>query len=166
VVLDRDILSQMAFRPIIPDNIRSTDARIFASEKMGLKESSPMSLDDRLSYDAENNVVYVNFEGMNIETEEDAEKLADYLDRYFSRLGRKVHVVVNYDNFNLGPAARDTFFAMVKHNEDDYFLSSTRYSTDAFFRHQLGEDFAEADLGQRIYRNFDEARKSLRVRDL
>jgi propionate CoA-transferase len=103
---------------------------------------------------------------MNIGTEEEADKLADYLDRYFSRLGRKVHVVVNYDNFDLGPAARDTFFAMVKHNEDHYFLSSTRYSTDAFFRHQLKEDFAEADLEQRIYRNFDEARKSLRVRDL
>jgi propionate CoA-transferase len=166
VVLDRDILSQMAFRPAIPDNIRSMDARIFVEEKMGLKDSSPMSLDDRLSYDAENNVVYANFEGMSLETEEDAEKLADYLDKYFSRLGQRVHVVVNYDNFTLGPAARDTFFAMVKHNEDDYFLSSTRYSTDAFFRHQLKEDFTEADLEQRIYRNFDEARKSLRVRDL
>jgi hypothetical protein len=55
---------------------------------------------------------------------------------------------------------------MVKHNEDNYLLSSTRYSTDAFVRHQLGENFAEADLEQRIYRNFDEARKSLRVRDL
>ncbi len=166
VVLDRDILSKMAFRPIIPDNIRSMDARIFVEARMGLKDSSPMSLDDRVSYDAQNNVVYVNFEGMSLETEEEAEALADYLDRYFSRLGRKVHVVVNYDNYNLGPAARDTFFAMVKHNEDNYFLSSTRYSTDAFFRHQLGEDFAEADLGQRIYRNFDEARQSLRVRDL
>src|SRR3712207_1032956 len=40
VVLGRDILSQMAFRPTIPDNIRSMDARIFAGEKMGLKESS------------------------------------------------------------------------------------------------------------------------------
>jgi propionate CoA-transferase len=166
VVLGRDILSQMAFRPVIPDNIRSMDARIFLEGKMGLEESSPMSLDDRLSYDAENNVVYANFEGMSIGTEEEADKLADYLDRYFSKLGRKVHVVVNYDNFDLGPAARDTFFAMVKHNEDCYFLSSTRYSTDAFFRHQLKEDFAEADLGQRIYHNFDEARKSLRVRDL
>ena len=166
VVLGRDILSQMAFRPVIPDNIRSMDARIFLQGKMGLDESSPMSLDDRLSYDAENNVVYANFEGMDIGTEEEADKLADYLDRYFSKLGRKVHVVVNYDNFDLGPAARDTFFAMVKHNEDNYFLSSTRYSTDAFFRHQLKENFAEADLGQRIYRNFDEARKSLRVRDL
>jgi propionate CoA-transferase len=166
VVLGRDILSQMAFRPVIPENIRSMDARIFLEGKMGLEESSPMSLDDRLSYDAENNVVYANFEGMSIGTEEEADKLADYLDRYFSKLGRKVHVVVNYDNFDLGPAARDTFFAMVKHNEDCYFLSSTRYSTDAFFRHQLKEDFAEADLGQRVYRNFDEARKSLRVRDL
>lgn len=55
---------------------------------------------------------------------------------------------------------------MVKHSEDRYFLSSTRYSTGAFFRHQLGEDFAGADLEQRIYRNVDEARKSLRVRDL
>jgi len=166
VVLGRDILSQMAFGPVIPDNIRSMDARIFLEGKMGLKESSPMSLDERVSYDAENNVVYANFEGMNIATEEEADKLADYLDRYFSRLGHKVHVVVNYDNFGLGPAARDTFFAMVKYNEDKYFLSSTRYSTDAFYRHQLKEDFAQADLEQRIYRNFDEARKSLRVRDL
>ena len=166
VVLGRDVLSQMAFRPIVPDDIRSMDARIFYDAKMGLSESSPMSLEDRLSYDAENNVVYANFEGMTIRTEEEADKLADYLDRYFSRLGGRVHVVVNYDNFDLGPAARDTFFAMVKHNEDSYFLSSTRYSTDAFFRHQLKEDFAEAELEQRIYRNFDEARKSLRVRDL
>jgi propionate CoA-transferase len=166
VVLGRDILSQMAFRPVVPDDIRSMDARIFYDAKMGLSESSPMSLDDRLSYDAANNVVYANFEGMTIRTEEEADKLADYLDRYFSRLGGRVHVVVNYDNFDLGPAARDTFFAMVKHNEDCYFLSSTRYSTDAFFRHQLKEDFAEAELEQRIYRNFDEARKSLRVRDL
>ncbi len=166
VVLGRDVLSQMAFRPIIPDDIRSMDARIFHEGKMGLAESSPMSLDDRVSYDVENNVVYANFEGMRIGTEEDADKLADYLDRYFAKLGRKAHVVVNYDNFDLAPAARDTFFAMVKHNEDCYFLSSTRYSTDAFYRHQLKEDFAEAELEQRIYRNFDEARKSLRVRDL
>jgi propionate CoA-transferase len=156
----------MAFRPVISDNIRSMDARIFVEGKLGLKESSPMSLDERLSHDAHNNVVYANFEGMNIETEEEADKLADYLDRYISKLGRKVHVVVNYDNFYLGHAASDPFFAMVKHNEDNYFHSSTRYATDAFFRHQLKEDFAKADLEQRIYRNFDEARESLRVRDL
>jgi propionate CoA-transferase len=60
------------------------------------------------------------------------------VDGRLSGFGRGAHVVVNYDNFNLGPAARDTFFAMVKHNEDNYLLSSTRYSTDASFRQQLG----------------------------
>jgi hypothetical protein len=40
---------------------------------------------------------------------------------------------------------------MVKYNEDNYFLSSTRYSTDAFFRHQLKEDFAQADLEQWVF---------------
>jgi len=64
-----------------------------------------MSLDERLSYDAENNVV-ANFGGW-ISRPGRTPKLADYLDRWFSRLGRKVHVVVNYDNFYLGPPARD-----------------------------------------------------------
>ena len=56
--------------------------------------------------------------------------------------------------------------ATVKNNKGNYFLSSIRYSTDAFSRHQLKEDFAGADPEQRIYHNFEEARKSLRVRDL
>jgi len=60
---------------------------------------------------------------------------------------------------HLGPA--DRFFAMIKRNRDQYFLSSTRYSSNAFFRQQLGEGFAQADLAQRIYRSFDEARRGL-----
>ena len=166
VALERDVLSQMPFAPIVPGTVRPMDARVLLEGKMGLKDSSPMSLDERLQYDAQNNVVYANFEGMGLETEEEAGKLADHLDGYFSGLGRRVHVVVNYDNFHLGPAARDRFFAMVGHHEDHYYLSSTRYSTDAFFRHRLGEEFTKANLEQRIYRDFDEARGSLRVEDL
>ena len=165
VVMDRDILAHMAFRPIIPDNIRSMDARIFHDEPMGLKDRSPMSLNERLQYDSEKNVLYVNFEGMSLETEEDANELADFLDESLASCGRKVHVIVNYDNFYLSPRAADRFYKMVRHNEENYFLSSIRYSTDAFFRHQLGEDFARADLEQRIYRDFDEARENLRLTD-
>src|SRR3712207_2936503 len=98
------------------------DARIFQDEMMALAESLPMSLYERVGYDADNNVVYANFEGMSLRTEEEADKLADYLDRYFTKLGRRVHVVVNYNNFALAPAARVTFFEMVKPNEDCYFL--------------------------------------------
>jgi propionate CoA-transferase len=166
VVMDRDILPHMAFRPIVPDNIRSMDARIFLDEPMGLKDRSPMSLNERLQYDSKKNVLYVNFEGMSLETEEDANELADFLDESLASCGRKVNVIVNYDNFYLSPRASDRFYKMVKHNEENYFLSSIRYSTDAFFRHQLGEDFASADLEQRIYRDFDEAREGLGLTDL
>ena len=166
VVLDRDILPHMAFRPIVPDNIRSMDARIFLDEPMGLKDRSPMSLNERLQYDSKKNVLYVNFEGMSLETEEDANELADFLDESLASCGRKVNVIVNYDNFYLSPRASDRFYKMVKHNEENYFLSSIRYSTDAFFRHQLGENFASADLEQRIYRDFDEAREGLGLTDL
>ena len=166
VDLERDILDQMEFTPLVPDVVPKMDATIFQEEPMGLSLGAPVDLEERLNYDAKNNALYVNFEGLSIETEEDAEKLAGFLDQELSSLGRRVHVVVNYDNFYLAPRARRTFFEMVEHNEENYFLSSTRYSTDAFFRHQLKEEFTEADLEQRIYRDFDEARKSLRVKDL
>ena len=166
VDLERDILDQMEFTPLVPDVVPKMDATIFREEPMGLSLGAPVDLEERLNYDAKNNALYVNFEGLSIETEEDAEKLAGFLDQELSSLGRRVHVVVNYDNFYLAPRARRTFFEMVEHNEENYFLSSTRYSTDAFFRHQLKEEFTEVELEQRIYRDFDEARKSLRVKDL
>jgi propionate CoA-transferase len=166
VDLERDILDQMEFTPLVPDVVPKMDTTIFREKPMDLSLGAPVDLEERLNYDAKNNALYVNFEGLSIETEEDAEKLADFLDQELSSLGRRVHVVVNYDNFYLAPRARRTFFEMVEHNEENYFLSSTRYSTDAFFRHQLKEEFTEADLEQRIYRDFDEARKSLRVKDL
>ena len=161
VNLERDILAYMEFRPIIPEPIRLMDERIFREEMMGLREQSVIPLAERTHYDVEQNIMYVNFEGLRLETVEEAQALADYLDRTFAALGKRVKVVVNYDNFELHPSAAATFFEMAKHNKENYFLSSTRYSTNAFFRHQLGQHFAQADLAQRIYRSFDEAREGL-----
>ena len=38
----------------------------------------------------------------------------------------------------------DDFFALVRHNTERYFLSLTRYSTNAFYRRQPG--FVTAQL--------------------
>ena len=74
--------------------------------------------------------------------------------------GRRFNVVVNYDNFTLGMDAVEAFFTMVRRNEERCFLSSTRYSTNAFFRRQMGTHFQEADLRHQIYANFSEAQSS------
>jgi len=161
VDLERDILAQMEFMPKVAQNLRQMDPLIFREALMGLQHRSPLSLEERLQYYEADNVLYVNFEGLTIETVDDVRTLADYLDRQYASFGKRFNVIVNYDNFRLDPGASEAFFAMVKHNQEQYFLSSTRYSTKAFFRHQLGQQFSEASLEQRIYGSFDEAKVHL-----
>lgn len=161
VDLDRDILANMEFRPKIAKNLREMDPIIFKDALMGLQYRSPLSLEERLRYYETDNALYVNFEGLTIETVEDTSKLADYLEGKLASFGKRINVIVNYDNFHLNPTMSERFFAMVRHFMEKYFLSSTRYSTNAFFRHQLSQQFAQAGLEQHIYSSFDEARKNL-----
>ena len=72
-----------------------------------------------------------------------------------------MNLVVNYDNFELGRPAAPRFFEMIREHERRYFLSSTRYSTDAFLRRKLGRAFADARLSQTIYRSFEESAHAL-----
>lgn len=46
-----------------------------------------------------------------------ATALAEPLDAAFRGIGRRVNVIVNYDNFDVLPPARPLFFAMVERNE-------------------------------------------------
>jgi propionate CoA-transferase len=161
VDLERDVLAQMEFRPRISPDLKLMDERIFRPEVMGLRDSTVKPLSERVSYNPDENVAYANFEGLSLVTEEDAHELANFLDQWFASLGRKVNVIVNYDNFTLGIRAKPIFFEMVRRNQEKYFLSSTRYSTNAFFRLQLGEEFAAAQMEQQFYKNFAEARERL-----
>ncbi|MDP9410365.1 MAG: acyl CoA:acetate/3-ketoacid CoA transferase, partial [Actinomycetota bacterium] len=151
--VERDVLAHMDFRPIVAADLRTMDAAICRNGLMGLKDRPPVSMDERVRFDVASNSVYVNFEGLRLLTVEDVHELAQELDKRFAALGRQVHVVVNYDNFFLSTDAAEEFFAMVRRNEERFFLSSTRYSTNAFFRRQLGRKFTEHDL----YANFSEA---------
>lgn len=157
VDLERDILAQMDFRPRISRNLRTMDERIFRPQLMGIQQQPLMRPEERLSYNPASNVLYINFEGLHIETIKDAYELSRRLEAAVSAVGKKVHAIVNFDNFHLNSSAADTFFELVQDHQERHFLSSTRYSTNAFFRHQLGHDFDRASLARSIYRSFDEA---------
>jgi len=161
VDLQRDVLAHMGFAPIIAADLREMDPRIFRAEPMELSRHSLVDLADRLVHHAEDNVLYVNLEGLHLDTAERARQLATHLDGRLAALGQRVHVVVNYDNLELGPAAEDIFFAMIRNSTEEYFLSATHYSTNAFFRHQLGPRFTRAQLGQTIYPSLAAARKDV-----
>lgn len=159
--LERDVLGLMNFRPAISPELRVMDERIFVERPMGLSQLSVLSLEDRTAYDAGANLTFANFEGLNLTSPEDVDELAAYLDGFFQSIGRKTNVIVNYDNFNLNPNAAEAFYAMVRRNTARYFLSSTRYSTQAFFRRQIAAGLDAINMQQEIYRNFDEAREGL-----
>jgi propionate CoA-transferase len=158
VDLERDVLARMGFRPRIAPDLREMDAAIFTDAPLGLGERSPLTLDERVEYRADADLVFINFEGLNLDTFKEAEELASFLGRRLHDLGRRVNLIVNYDNFELGRGAAPRFFEMVREHERRYFSSSTRYSTDAFLRRKLGRAFADARLLQTIYRSFEESR--------
>ena len=157
VDLERDVLARMGFRPHVVADLREMDPAIFTDAPLGLGERSPLTLSERFHYDGAENLVFMNFEGLTLDTTDEVVELAKFLDGRLRGLGRRVNLVVDYENFELGRTATARFFEMVREHEDRYFLSSTRYSTDAFLRRKLGRAFAEAELAQRIYRSFEEA---------
>jgi propionate CoA-transferase len=158
---ERDVLAHLPFRPRVAEKLETMPAEIFRAPRMGLRDRPPMSMDERFVHDPDDNVAYVNFEGLRILDAADVAALADFLDARFAALDRRVNVVVNYDNFTLGDDATDAFFAMVRRNTERYFLSSTRYSTNAFYRRQLGRRFTDERLQNRVYGNFNEAHAGL-----
>ncbi len=162
--LERDVLDPMEFRPIIPGLPARMDPAIFRENTIGLHDRAILPLADRLVYHPEDNVVFVNFEGLRLLTPRDVRALAEFLDQRLSALGRRVNGVVNYDNFEVSDDAASEFFAMVRHNSETYFLSLTRYSTTAFYRRQLGERFTRARLTQQIYPSFADAKDRLSSR--
>jgi propionate CoA-transferase len=161
VDLERDVLARMGFRPQLAPDLREMDAAIFTDARLGLGERSPLTLDQRVKYCADDNVVSINFEGLLLTTAAEAEMLAGVLEGRLHELGRKVDLIVNYDDFELSRPAAPRFFEMVRDYERRYALSSTRYSADALLRRKLGRAFADAGLSQRMYRNADEATRAL-----
>ena len=161
VDLERDVLARMGFRPRIGPDLREMDAAIFTDAPLGLSQRPPLTLDQRVEYRADDNLVLINFDALHLETPADAELLADFLDRRLVALGRRANLIARYDNFRLGRAAAPRFFEMLRDHERRHSLSSTRYCADALGRRTLARAFAEAGHSRQIYRSYKEATAAL-----
>jgi len=141
--IDRDILEQMDFTPVIR-NVRTMDARIFREGPMGLDHMLlSRNLADRISYDAERNMLFVNFEGFDVKTVEDVDLVRREVERACRAVGKPIALVANDDGFHLEPVVSDTYFSMIAYLEQRYYSSASRYTTSAFMRLKLGEGLAE-----------------------
>jgi propionate CoA-transferase len=160
--IDRDILGQMDFRPLIR-NVRPMDVRIFRNGPMGLDHMLlGRSLADRIVYDAERNTLFINFEGFDVKTVEDVDLVRREVERSCRAIGKPVALIANYDGFYLDPVVSDTYFSMIAYLEKRYYSSASRYTTSAFMRLKLGEGLTERHVAPHIFETHDDAQKFAR----
>ncbi|MGD8208440.1 MAG: acyl CoA:acetate/3-ketoacid CoA transferase [Desulfobacterales bacterium] len=163
VDLEKDILALMDFKPTINGSPRLMDARIFQPEPMGLKEDLlTLTLEERLTYDADENLFFVNFEGFAVKTAQEVQEIKNAVEKIVAPLRAKVYTIVNYDNFTILPDVVDEYTDMVKHLVDSYYSGVTRYTTSTFLRMKLGDALKKRDVAPHIYESGDEARKVLK----
>jgi propionate CoA-transferase len=161
--IDRDILAHMAFRPLVGE-VREMDPRIFRPEPLGLEADlvGRPQLADRMAYDAERNLLFLNFEGLHVRNEADVAAIRDAVEARCRTIGKRVAVVVNYDSFRIDEAVIDAYAGMVRHMEERHYTTVTRYTTSAFLRVKLGEALEKRRVAPHVFETEAEARAFLR----
>jgi propionate CoA-transferase len=116
-----------------------------------------LRLHERFSYDAAQNMFFINFEGHEVATTEDVEAIRVEVKTRLRDKLVKPHAIVNYDNFAIRPEVIDAYSDMVASLVSDYYSGVTRYTTSSFLRMKLGSALQKRSVGTYIYETPEEA---------
>ena len=159
--LETQILPLMGFRPIMRKPLKLMDPRIFQLPPMGLKaDLLTIPLEERFTYHSADNVFFINLENYYVKTTEEIQRMKEVVEGTLAPLGKKVHTIANYDNFNVSPDLVDEFSDMVKY-VTKFYETVTRYTTSTFLRMKLGDELQKRGVAPHIYESREEARKAL-----
>jgi len=156
----RDILAHMDFEPIV-EHPKLMDGRIFDAAPMGLEQVLlGLGMEERLAYDEARNTLFINFEGFQIRTTDDVDLVRREVERTCRSIGRKVHLVANYDGCQIDPMVADTYFSMITYMQNRYYETASRYTTSAFMRLKLGEALKDRDVAPHVFETRREAQSA------
>ena len=160
--LQKDILDLIEFKPVIRRPPKLMDERIFAPGPMGLKEGLlSISLEDRIIYDAEDNMMFANLAGYTVKGIDDIEAVRSAIENLLKPLGKRVYAVGNYDQFNIDQDLIGAYSEMQQYLMEHYFTKVSRFTTSAFLRLKLGKALEERGVAPHIYESPDEAHRFL-----
>ena len=162
VDLQRDILDQMEFTPVIDEPPGMMDARIFGDEPMGLRDDLlRLPLRERFSYDAQQNTLFINFEGLTVASRADVESVRTEVERALEGVEQRVDAIVNYDNFTIRPDVLDAYSEMVRELVQHRYSAVSRYTASSFLRMKLGDALKGRGLAPHVFENAEQAREDL-----
>jgi propionate CoA-transferase len=161
--LEKDILSQMDFQPVVSEYLSSMDARIFTNGPMGLRqELLGIPFEDRFTYDASKNIFFINLEGLIIRQEEDIKAIVDAVVRSLDGISHPVSAIFNYDRLDITPELADSCAEALKTVSESYFSGITGYTSSTFLRAKLSDTLKIHALDLQLYETLDDATKHLR----
>jgi propionate CoA-transferase len=164
VEVERDILAHMDFKPAISADLKLMDARIFSPLAMNWRaDFLALPLEQRLVYDAQQELFFVNFEGFEVGDAATIDRICAMVAERLAPLGRKVPAVINYDNFSIVPDLLDDYVAAVNGLAERYYSKVTRYAHSTFMRASLGRAFRRIEKDAALFANSAEA--LLRLKD-
>jgi propionate CoA-transferase len=164
VEVERDILAHMDFKPAISADLKPMDARIFSPLAMNWRaDFLALPLEQRLVYDAQQELFFVNFEGFEVGDAATIDRICAMVAERLAPLGRKVPAVINYDNFSIVPDLLDDYVAAVNGLAERYYSKVTRYAHSTFMRASLGRAFRRIEKDAALFANSAEA--LLRLKD-
>ena len=159
--IERDILARMDFPPLVRDP-RPMDGRLFDPAPMGLRaDILRLPLEARFRYDAQQNILFLNFEKLEVKSRETVEAIRERVRATCEPLGHKVYGIVNYEGFVLDREVEDAYLEMVKDVVERYYIGVTRFTTSAFMRAKLGAALAQRVVAPHVYESEAEAKAHL-----
>ena len=159
---ERDILRQLPFAPV-GDAPEPMDPAIFQPEPMGLRNRLlDIHMEDRLSYEPETNMLFMNLSGLRVRTQDDIDRIREVVDNFLRPIGKRVKAIINYDSFDADPEILGAYMDLVHYVEKTYYLEVSRYTTSGFLRLKLGKELGDRKVSSQVYETRAEARAGLK----
>lgn len=160
--LEKDILSQMNFVPVISKDLALMDERIFAEASMGLRSQLlGIPFEDRFTYDAQKNIFFVNLEGLMIRQQEAIGDVVEAIERHLKGIPHKVVAIFNYDRLDVAPELVDSCAETLRDVAQRHFSAVTGYTSSTFLRAKLNDTLRMHSVDLELYRTLSEAKEHL-----
>jgi len=118
-------------------------------------------IEQRLSYDAASNTVFMNYAGMRVRDGEDVATIVEAVDRLLDPLGKRVNSIVNYEGFTVDDEAMGAYMDAVKYVEQKYYLKVSRFTNSGFLRLKLGKELERRQVSSSVFETRREAERHL-----
>jgi propionate CoA-transferase len=155
--IEKDILAHMDFTPVV-GQVAEMDPRLFHKKPMAIRgEFLLKELRTRMNYIPETNTLHLNFNGLELETQEDVDNIEKIVETACLQAGKKVNALINYNGFRVDDNLFDAFMKMGHTIINNYYCRVARHNTNDQTRARFEAEFNRRGLAANIFSSREEA---------